>query len=153
MDGYGFLSSQHLCSQLFLFFFFYSSLLLHFNKLLLSRMLPCGLIGMQEGDMLISGMAQLQFTYTICLTLLPFPWRHGPVANRRVCDVQNCTLKQSNGSAFIGIKFLTALFLLSRRTIKSHLLVMGGKRAANRGKKKKSLKVVVKGKKRRDWLS
>lgn len=50
--------------------------------------------------------------------------------------MQNCTLKQSNGSAFIGIKFLTALFLLSRRTIKSHLLVMGEKRAANRGKKK-----------------
>lgn len=56
-----------------LFFFFSQSLLLHFNKLLLSKMLPYGLIGMQEGDVLISGMAQLQFTYTICLTLLPFP--------------------------------------------------------------------------------
>lgn len=140
MDGYRFLSSQHLCSQLFFFLLFFSSslpnLLLHFNKRLLSKMLPCGLIGMQDGDVLISGMTYLQFTYTICLTLLPFPWRHGPVANRRVCDVQTCTLKQSNGSAFIGIKFLTALFLLSRRTIKSHLLVMGEKkRAAKRGKK------------------
>lgn len=132
MDGYRFLSSQHLCSQLFLFFFFslLRHLLLHFNKRLLSMMLPCGLIGMQDGDVLISGMTYLQFTYTICLTLLPFPWRHGPVANRRVCDVQTCTLKQSNGSAFIGIKFLTALFLLSRRTIKSHLLVMGEKESS-----------------------
>lgn len=46
--------------------------------------------------------------------------------------MQTCTLKQSNGSAFIGIKFLTALFLLSRRTIKSHLLVMGKKREQQR---------------------
>lgn len=75
MDGYRFLSSQHLCSQLFCIFFFslLRHLLLHFNKRLLSMMLPCGLIGMQDGDVLISGMTYLQFTYTICLTLLPFP--------------------------------------------------------------------------------
>lgn len=66
------------------------------------------------------------------------------MANRGVCDVQNCTLKQSNGSAFIGIKFLTALFLLSRRTIKSHLLVMGKREQQREVKKKKALKVVVK---------
>lgn len=53
MDGYRFLSSQHLCSQPF----FFQSLLLHFNKLLLSKMPPYGLIDMQEGDVLISGMA------------------------------------------------------------------------------------------------
>lgn len=46
--------------------------------------------------------------------------------------MQTCALKQSNGSAFIGIKFLTALFLLSRRTIKSHLLVMEEKREQQR---------------------
>lgn len=57
MDGYRFLSSQHLCSLLFFVSFSLSpNLPLHFNKLLLSKMLPCGLIGMQDGGMLISGM-------------------------------------------------------------------------------------------------
>lgn len=36
-----------------------------------------------------------------------------------------CTLKQSNGSAFIGIKFLTALFFSQRENYKSHLVVVG----------------------------
>lgn len=48
------------------------------------------------------------------------------MANTRVYDVQTCTLKQSNGSAFIGIKFLTALFFSQRENYKSHLVVMGG---------------------------
>lgn len=41
-----------------------------------------------------------------------------------MCDVQTCTLKQSNVAAFIGIKFLTALFFSQQETYKSHLLVM-----------------------------
>lgn len=39
----------------------------------------------------------------------------------RVYDVQTCTLKQSNGSAFIGIKFLTAVFFSQQEDYKSHL--------------------------------
>ncbi len=42
-----------------------------------------------------------------------------------------CTLKQSNGSAFIGIKFLTALFFSQRENYKSHLVVVGG---SNKGR-------------------
>lgn len=57
--------------------------------------------------------------------LTQFVWHYCPSLDAmgawqtRVYDVQTCTLKQSNGSAFIGIKFLTALFFLSRRTIKA----------------------------------
>lgn len=43
----------------------------------------------------------------------------------RVYDVQTCTLKQSNGSAFIGIKFLTALFFSQQENDKSHLVMVG----------------------------
>ena len=76
-DGDRFSSCQHLCSEPSLFF-------LHFNKLLFSALLPHCLIGMQGGNVLISGTIQRPFTYTICLTLLPFPWRHGLVANTSV---------------------------------------------------------------------
>lgn len=47
------------------------------------------------------------------------------MANTRVYDVQTCTLKQSNGSAFIGIKFLTAHFFFffpRRENHKTHLV-------------------------------
>lgn len=37
--------------------------------------------------------------------------------------MQTCTLKQSNGSAFIGIKFLTALLFLQQENYKSHLVL------------------------------
>lgn len=44
----------------------------------------------------------------------------------REYDVQTCTLKQSNGSAFIGIKFLTAsLFFSQQENYKSHLVMVG----------------------------
>ena len=57
--------------------------------------------------------------------LTQFVWDYCPsldamgLWHTRVYDVQTCTLKQSNGSAFIGIKFLTAFFFLSMRTIKA----------------------------------
>lgn len=38
--------------------------------------------------------------------------------------MQTCTLKQNNGSAFIGIKILTALFFSQRENYKSHLVVV-----------------------------
>lgn len=85
---------------------------LHFNKLLFGALLPHCLIGMQGGNVLVSGTTRRPFTYTICLTLLPFPCAMGSWQTR-VYDVQTCTLKQSNGSAFIGIKFLTAVFFFS----------------------------------------
>lgn len=46
---------------------------LHFNKLLFGALLPHCLIGMQGGNVLVSGTTRRPFTYTICLTLLPFP--------------------------------------------------------------------------------
>lgn len=61
--------------------------------------------------------------------LTQFVWHYCPSLDAmglwqtRVYDVQTCTLKQSNGSAFIGIKFLTALFFSQRENYKSHLVV------------------------------
>lgn len=97
-------------------------------------MLPLSLIGMQGSNVHVSRTTQRPFTYTICLTLLLFPWRHGLVANTRLYDVQTCTLKQSNGSAFIGIKFLTAhfFFFLGGRTIKPIWCSWGKGRKAGR---------------------
>lgn len=43
----------------------------------------------------------------------------------QVYDVQTWTLKQSNGSAFIGMKLLTALFFSQQGDFKSHLAVVG----------------------------
>lgn len=61
----------------------------------------------------------------------------------RVYDVQTCTLKQSNGSAFIGIKFLTALLFSLRENYKSHLLVGGGGGVVVKGERESKVDWIV----------
>lgn len=62
--------------------------------------------------------------------LTQFVWHYCPspdamgLRQAGVYDVQTCTLKQNNGSAFIGIKILTALFFSQRENYKSHLVVV-----------------------------
>lgn len=116
-DGYGqLLSSQHLHSELSLFFFFFFfciSINCFSGKCYLCVLLACRKIMLSSRGRHCAYLLT-QFVWHYCLPLDAMSlWQ------TQVYDAQTRTLKRRNSSAFMGIKSLTAPFLLSGRTIKA----------------------------------